>query len=166
MKLSKALLDLKNMKSQLKKANEYIMESVSHLEDETPAYSFTKEIAKMTDLQLAADELKVKIQKTNNNTMVRADVGLLAGKEATLAEAILYNSTVRSQLAFYQRLLGVNISPVRSHFRGPVTHDTVREVFAEGYDKNEIREGIAGLEELKSELDDLISRTNMSTNLM
>lgn len=160
MKISEALNKLKNLKSEAKKVDEYITESLVHFEDETPDYNYESELSRRTELQDQIDDLKTRVQITNATTVVET-----GGRPHTLAELILKNASLRADLAFYTKLLETKIEYGHRYMAEQRTKDTVRKVYAEGYSKESIREYIQELQGRKETVDSLIAQTNLTTEL-
>lgn len=160
MKLTAALSKLKSYKSQLKRVDGYIEKSLVFYEGDQPEHVYTEETENRRKLVQDIRVLKGRIMATN----VTTKVPLEDGKTSTLTELILFNAELRSELAHWTKLLGTT-AEVDSHFHGR-TKDTVKKVFAEGFNKKEIKARINQLEASKAKIDDLIQQANMETELL
>ena len=161
MKLSEALTKLKNLKSQLSRVEGYVNSSVIHFVDEQPEYSYAEESKVRSQLVNAILDLKTQIQVTNTNT--KAD---FQGSSVTLAHLILLNSQLRSEMAFLSKLLGNKVEYEGGYLSGGRTKETIKKVFAEGFDKKHIRKSIETLEKAKEELESLLAHLNLKTDLI
>src|ERR1043165_2543140 len=103
MKLTTALTKLKNLKSQLKRVDGYVSASIVHYEGDTPEHNFVSECAERHKLLSEIRALKVRIMQTNAVTKVAFGTA-----NVSLNELVLLNAELRSELAHWTQLLGVN----------------------------------------------------------
>ena len=157
MKLSKALTTLKDLKSKISAARKFVTQSVIHYAEDTPEYDYKKELDNYLELDDQIIRLKANIQKTNILTKVE-----YLGSECTLAELILINAKIRSDLNLYQELLGHKINRSRSLLSG----EEPKQVYAKDYDKLQIRAIIEKLESAKLELEGVMASANLRTDLV
>ncbi len=158
--ISEALNKLKNLKSRIARVEKYIDQSVLFYEDERPEYDYNTELQVRFELINSVRELKAQIQRTNAVTMVDHK-----GASLSLAELILVNADLRSELAFQQKQLDLSTSD-EGRYYGKRTRDDIKKKFAEGYNKNKLRETISQLETSKEEVESLINSTNLKTKLV
>lgn len=159
MKLTAALSKLKNLKSQLARVDGYVNSSIVFYEGDEPEHIYLEEVANRAKLVLETRKLKGQIMTTNVSTLVELD-----DKKVNIADLILLNAEARSELAHWTKLLGMKTDD--SGIYSSRTKDTIKKVFAEGYDKKEIKARILQLEKVKEQVDGLIAQANMETNLM
>lgn len=159
MKLTAALSKLKSLKSQLARVDGYVNSSVVFYEGDEPEHVYLEEVANRAKLVLDIRNLKGKIMATNVGTVVP-----IGDKVCSIADLILLNAELRSELAQWTKLLGMK-ADTESHF-SQRTKDTVKKVFAPGYDKKEIKARLVQLEKSKEQIDGLIAQANMETDLV
>lgn len=160
MKLTTALTKLKNLKSQLKRVDSYVEASVVFYEGDIPEHNFLEETEKRRGLISEIRALKNRIMTTNASTKVQFG----EGKTVSLNELVLLNAELRSELAHWTKLLGVT-NASESHFHGR-TKDTVKKVYAEGYNKTEIKAKLVQLEKSKEQVESLLGQANMENDLI
>lgn len=159
MKLSGALAKLKSLKSQLARVDGYVNSSVVFYEGDEPEHVYLDEVENRRKLVNDIRNLKVRIMNTNAATKVQLDTGM-----TTLTDLILLNAELRSELAHWTKLLGLK-ADTESHFTAR-TKDTVKKVYAEGYNKKEIKACISRLEKSKEQVDSLVGQVNQETDLL
>lgn len=160
MKLTTALTKLKNLKSQLARVDGYVTSSVVFYEGDEPEHSYLEEVENRRKLVNEIKELKVRIMQTNAVTKI--SIG--NDKSVSLNELILLNAELRSELAHWTKLLGIKAdSESRLYDR---TKDTIKKVYAEGYNKKEIKAQLVQLEKSKEKVEALIAQANMETDLV
>lgn len=159
MKLTAALSKLKSLKSQLARVDGYVNSSIIFYEGDTPEHVYMEEVANRAKLVLEIRTLKGKIMITNVNTSVP-----VGDKVSNIADLILLNAELRSELAQWTKLLGMKTDS--ESYLSQRTKDTVKKVFAPGYDKKEIKARIVQLEKSKEQIDGLIAQANMETDLV
>lgn len=159
MKLTTALTKLKNLKSQLKRVDGYVDAAIVHYEGDEPEHSFVDEVENRRKLVGEIRALKGRIMATNVVTTVDT-----AGKKASIADLILLNAEIRSELAHWTKLLGVEASS-ESHFHAR-NKDTIKKVYAQGYSKTEIKAKLVQLEKSKEQVESWLGQANMETELV
>lgn len=158
MKLTTALTKLKNLKSQLARTEGYIATSVVHFEDEQPEHSYASETETRIKLVNEIMDLKNRIALTNCTTSV--DLGT---KRVTINELILLNAQLRSELAYWTKMQAHNTQVSLYEAR---TKDQVKKVFAEGFNKVEVKAKINQLEKSKEQVEAVLAQANMETELV
>lgn len=160
MKLTTALSKLKSLKSQLARVDSYVLDSVTSYEGSEPEHNFSEEVQNRRKLVDEARHLKARIMQTNAVTKV------IWGDQkvpVSINELILLNAELRSELAHWTRLLGKNTSLSEFH---TLTKDTVKKVYAEGYNKKEIKARLVQLEKSKEQVEAVLAQANMETDLV
>jgi ribulose 1,5-bisphosphate synthetase/thiazole synthase len=161
MYLNQALTKIRNLKSKLSRTEKVINGVVVQYEDAEPEYSYVEEVASRSKLVDEVRDLRAKVLRTNAVTRV-----VWNKQDITLAELILVNADLRSEMAFVTGLLEkttVEESGWRSSTR---TKDDIKKVFAEGYSKAELRAKLELLEQTKESMDGLMQEVNASTKLV
>lgn len=159
MKLTAALAKLKSLKSQLARVDGYVTKAVTFYEGDEPEHVYLEEVASRSKLVHEIRQLKGRIMSTN--TSVTVDIG---DKKVNIADLILLNAELRSELAHWSKLLGITADE-ESRFTSRTT-DTVKKVFAPGYNKKEIKARISQLEKSKEQIDGLVQQANMENDLV
>jgi hypothetical protein len=159
MKLTTALTKLKNLKSQLARVDGYINESVVHYEGDEPEHNFVAETENRSKLINEIRSLKGRIMAANIATIV--DVG---DKKTSIADLVLFNAELRSELAHWSKLLAVKAE--ENHHFSARTKDTVKKVYAAGYNKLEIKAKLNQLEKSKEQVEAFLMQANMETDLL
>jgi hypothetical protein len=160
MSIAEALVKLRTLKGQISRATTAVEGSITHYEDQAPEYSFTDELVKREELDNEIVRIKTAIQRTNAVTNVTYN-----NVRMTLAELILRNGQVRSDIAFYTKLANTSISDRDSYFSAR-TKDQVKKVVAEGFDKRSLRAKVDELEVEKENMSSFLTATNFRTNLV
>lgn len=158
MKLHEALLRVKNLKSQLAKADKAVVASIIHYEGEPPEYNYVEELGKRLKLIKEIASLKLRIQETNVQTATKAG--------GSLADLVLANADCRNEIAFVNRLLEETISYGSRFSGGDLTTDNVKKRYAEGYDKKMLRDTLEKLELSKEKIESEMAYLNMTTELV
>ena len=158
MKLAIALNKLKNLKSKVTRTETYIEACVVQYEDEPSEYNYEEEVQNRTLLENEIMQLKTRIQLTNASTPVN-----FGGTNMSLAAAILLNARLRTDLAYWNKMLAHSTETATLYRER--TKDHVKKVYAPGFDKNQIRKTIDSLEFQKEQLESLIAAANLQTDL-
>jgi len=157
MKLSAALSKLKSLKSQLARVDNYVASSVVLYEGDTPEHVYMEEVENRRKLVNDIRALKGRIMATNVSTIVP-----VGDKTSNIADLILLNAELRSELAHWTKLLGIKLDAEYTSR----SKDDLKKVFAAGYDKKEIKAKISQLEKAKEQIDGLVAQANMETTLV
>lgn len=160
MYLGQALTKLKNLKSKASRTAKYIDESAVHYEDQIPEYDYESEVIALRNLNESILKLKTAIQLTNATTKVS-----FRGSELSLAELILRNAQLRTDLAFAAEQMKHSISET-GRYMSSRTKDEIKKVFAKGCDKTMFKAEIDRLEREKEELEAVLAEANASTPLI
>ncbi|NVM28476.1 MAG: hypothetical protein HWN65_06510 [Candidatus Helarchaeota archaeon] len=121
------------------------------LESKEVEVDFDKISEEINDLVLKIRDLKVKISKTNVNTIVSVE-----GREVTILELILTIADLRSELSRYAFLQPLGPVYLRGH---AVEYIAQRK-------QDEIAEKIAELEAQKANVDKILQSNNWKTELL
>lgn len=157
--VNEALTKLKNLKSKAARTEKYINESATHYEDQTPEYDYETEVLSRRSLQEEIVTLKASIQRTNALTLVKFN-----GQDMSLAELILRNAQLRTELAFLSKQMEHSTTETGHFVRGRTKED-IKKVFAKGCDKSLFKKEIDRVEKLKEELEAVMAGANSSTPL-
>lgn len=160
MKLVTALTKLKNIKSQIARVDGYIDESTIHYENDIPPHDFLTETNTRHKLISEARALKVLIMQTNASTVVPFN----DNKPVSLNDLILLNAEIRSELAHWTKLLALKCEE-ENRFTGRTT-ETIKKIFATGYNKSEIKVKLNQLEKTKEQVEAVLLQANMETDLV
>ena len=158
--ISQALTKVKNLKSKLARADKIIEGCAVHYEDVAPEYSYGLEMVSRIKLINEITDIKTQIQLTNTVTLV-----VWLGQTITLAKLILVNADLRSELAFIQKQLDIQLEASDGWRQTTRSKDDIKKVYADGYDKNSLRNELENLENLKEKIDGLMNSVNASTTL-
>lgn len=158
--VAEALTKLKNLKSKAARTEKYVNESAIHYEDQVPEYDYETEVLALRSINEEILLLKTAIQVTNATTSTPFN-----GEELTLAELILRNSALRTELAFVARQMEHSVSEM-SRFSLERTKDHVKKVFAKGCDKSFFKKEVDRLEKQKEEVEAVIAALNAKTPLI
>lgn len=163
MKLNQALTRLRNLRSKVSRVETCIEECAVHYEDEVPPYVYSEELVKRNNLLSDIRDLKSRIQVTNATTTVN-----FGGAEKTLAELILINADIRSEMAFLSKQLqhSTEASDIWSRRSGGRSKESVKKVYAEGFDKVKFQKMLNDLESKKENLEEVLGQANASTDLV
>ena len=146
-----ALQELKILRSKLARLYRLRERTFNVLENKKFEVDYDEISKEINDLVLKIRELKVRITKTNANTLVTVD-----GTKIPIIEIILTVADLRSELsrmAFIQPL-----GPV--YLRGNAVEYISQRT------QSEIAEQVAELEEEKAKLDKILQATNWKTELL
>ena len=158
--INEALTKLKNLKSKATRTEKYINESAVHYEDQTPEYDYETEMVSRLSLQEEIVKLKAAIQRTNATTMVSFN-----GQQLSVAELILRNAQLRTELAFLAKQMEHSVSETSRYGSGR-TKDDIKKVFAKGCDKAYFKKEIDRVERAKEDLEAVLASANSSTPLI
>jgi len=158
--LGQALTQLKNLKSKAARTEVYINASAVYYEDATPDYDYEQELINRANLNEEILKLKTRIQLTNAKTMVTHK-----GQSITLAELILRNAALRTEMAFVARQMS-HTADEESRWGGGRKKDELKKVLAKGCDKQVFKKRIDELEREKEELEACLAWANSSTTLV
>ena len=158
MNLTTALNKVKTLKGKLARVSQAVNRSIILTENVAPDYVFLEVEEERLNLVNQLRDLKGKIQHTNQITAVEFD-----GKSCTLAELLLLNADLRSELAILQSRVSLDLEPNR--FASLHGAEAPAKSYAVGFSKAGLETKIDELNERKSEVDALIGYTNARTTL-
>ncbi|HUX99369.1 MAG TPA: hypothetical protein VMV49_07430 [Candidatus Deferrimicrobium sp.] len=121
------------------------------LENKEVEVDFDKVSKEIAELILQIRTLKVKINKTNTNTVIRVE-----NKDMSIIELIILIGDLRSELSRFELL-----TP-----RGPVYLGGQAVEYITQKKKDEIANKIAEMEKRKADLDKILQSTNWKTELL
>lgn len=151
MLLGAALQELKIMQSKLARLYVLRRETFNHLENKEVEVDFNQISSEITDLVDHIRELKVKIARTNNNTLIEVN-----GQKTSIQELILIIGDLRSELLQLQYL-----KP-----RGPVYLGGQAVEYVPQKKQDEVADLISQVEEKKAEMDKLLQAKNWAVELI
>jgi hypothetical protein len=157
MLLSQALTQLKNLKSKASRTETYINSCAVYYEDQKPEYDYQAEMAARKQLNADILKLKTAIQVTNATTVVT-----YKGRQLSLAQLILMNAELRTEMAFINQQMNHSAGAERSYLRGR-TKDDVKQVLAPGCNKQAFKAQLDELEREKEELETVLANANATT---
>lgn len=160
MLLGQALTQLKNLKSKAARTDTYIESSTVFYEDAAPDHIYLEEVANRSRLNEEIIRLKVRIQLTNAVTTVSYDDQLM-----TLTELILRNASLRANMAWVARQMNHSINS-DDRWSSARKKDELKKVYADGYDKGELKKMLEKLEKEKEALEAVLANANAITTLM
>ena len=151
MLLGAALQELKIMQSKLARLYVLRRETFNYLENKEVEVDFNQISGEIKDLVDQIRDLKVKLAKTNNNTLIEVD-----GQNMSIQELILIIGDLRSELLQLQYL-----KP-----RGPVYLGGQAVEYIPQKKQDEIADLISEIEEKKAEMDKLLQAKNWAVELI
>jgi hypothetical protein len=151
MLLGAALQELKIMQSKLARLYVLRRETFNYLENKEVEVDFNQISGEIKDLVDQIRDLKVKLAKTNNNTLIEVD-----GQKMSIQELILIIGDLRSELLQLQYL-----KP-----RGPVYLGGQAVEYIPQKKQDEIADLISEIEEKKAEMDKLLQAKNWAVELI
>jgi len=151
MLLGAALQELKIMQSKLYRLYRLREDTFNVLENKEVEVDFDKVSKEIAELILQIRTLKVKINKTNTNTVIRVE-----NKDMSIIELIILIGDLRSELSRFELL-----TP-----RGPVYLGGQAVEYITQKKKDEIANKIAEMEKRKADLDKILQSTNWKTELL
>lgn len=158
MNLTSALNKIKTLKGKLSRLQSAANKAIIIKEGVAPDHNFLEIERERQEVAEELRQLKVAIAHTNQITTVEYQ-----GDRMTLAELILINADLRSELAVQQARLSLNIDP---DSRGVFDNSApLAKSYAEGFSKKQLELTIDELNNEKSTIDALIGYTNASTTL-
>ncbi len=159
MKINAALAKLKNLKSKVARIDGFITESLVFYEGDQPEYVYAEEVEARRELLTEIRSLKVRIMQTNAVTKV----SLGENNPATsLNDLILLNAECRSELAHWTKLLATTVeTPYAARNK-----DSIKKVYAPGFNKAEIKAKINQLEKSKEKIEAWLAEANAETDLV
>lgn len=161
MYINEALTRLKNLKSKIARVEGYIENSAVYYEDVKPDHVYKEELFNRAQLNSDILKLKTAIQITNANTKVK-----YKNEWITLAELILRNAQLRSELSFVAKQMKHTTASERSSIFDKRTKDDVKKLLAEGVDKQMFKAAIDELEHAKEDIEAVMAHANASTTLL
>jgi len=159
--LSQALTRIKNIKSKLARVDLAITACATHYEDSNPEYNYAAECKTRSTLLDEVRELKTRVLLTNAQTNV-----VWQKDTMTLAQLILINADLRSEMAWVTKQLAVGLEDDSGWRSKTRSKDDIRKVYADGYNKNLLRVQLELLETNKEQIDGLMASVNNSTTLV
>lgn len=151
MLLGAALQELKIMQSKLYRLYRLRDDTFNVLENKQVEVDFDKVSEEINELVMAIRDLKVKINRTNTNTVIPVD-----DKNITIIELIIMIGDIRSELSRYESLRP----------RGPVYLGGQAVEYIPQKKQDSIAAKIAEMEQRKADLDKILQATNWKTNLV
>ena len=162
MNLSEALTRLKHLKSKVSQVRGYINQSISYYEGDTPEFDYKEELEKYKVLTKDIRHLKTRIQMTNLKTKTQFE-----GVTRSLSELILLNADLRSDLSLVTNLHNEEFGSMSRYDRMHVrTKEDVIKVYAQGYNKKELRGKIELLESKREKLEGVLTTVNSKTQIV
>jgi len=161
MYLSQALTKIKNLKSKLARVDLAIAGCATHYEDSEPEYNYAEECKTRAKLLDEVRDLKTRVLLTNAQTSV-----VWQKDTMTLAQLILVNADLRSEMAWVTKQLAVALEEDSGWRSKTRSKDDIKKVYAEGYSKNKLRAELEFLEANKEQIDGLMASVNNSTTLV
>jgi hypothetical protein len=159
--LSQALTKIRNLKSKVARVDLAITGCVTHYEDSEPEYSYAEECKTRSTLLDEIRDLKTRVLLTNAVTDV-----VWQKDTMTLANLILVNADLRSEMAFVTKQLAIALEDSEGWRSKTRSKDDIKKVYAEGYSKNKLRAELEFLESSKEQMDGLMASVNNSTALV
>ncbi len=150
MLLGAALQELKIMKSKLDRLYNLRQETFNFLENKKMEVSFDDVSSEITELVKNIRDLKVRIIKTNANTLLDVE-----GRQMTIQELILLIGDLRAELLRYSLLRP----------KGPVYLGGQAVEYVPQLKQDEIAKKIAELEQRKADLDKTLQAKNWAEEL-
>ncbi len=151
MLLGAALQELKIKQSKLLRLFRLREDTFNVLENKAVEVEFETITEEIGELILNIRDLKVKINKTNTNTVIDVE-----SKKMLIAELIIMIGDLRSELSRYELL-----KP-----RGPVYLGGQAVEYIPQKKQDEIAKRIAQMEQRKADLDKILQSTNWKTELI
>ncbi len=151
MLLGAALQELKIRQSKLFRLYRLREDTFNVLETKKVEVDFEKVTKEINDLVMDIRNLKVRINKTNTNIMIK-----VSEKEMTIIELIIMIGDLRSELSRYAMLRP----------RGPVYLGGQAVEYVPQRKQDEIAAAIADMEQRKADLDKILQSTNWKTELL
>lgn len=150
MLLGAALQELKIMQSKLYRLYRLREDTFNILENKNIEVKFDEVTKEINEIILKIRDLKVRINKTNTNTVINVE-----GKEITIIELIIMIGDLRSELSRYESLRP----------RGPVYLGGQAVDYIPQKKQDEIATKIAEMEQRKADLDKILQSSNWRTEL-
>lgn len=160
MLLSQGLTQLKNLKSKAARTETYINSSAVYYEDTVPEYDYEQELVNRANLNDEILNLKTRIQITNATTIVNFGV-----KRITLAELILRNAALRTEMAFVAAQMR-HTADETDRWSGGRKKDELKKVLAKGCEKQSLKHMLDQLEKDKENLEAVLANANATTTLV
>lgn len=151
MLLGAALQELKIMQSKLFRLYRLREDTFNVLETKSVEVDYEKVSKEIDELVKEIRDLKVKINKTNTNTLIK-----VFDKDMTIIELIIMIGDLRSELSRYALLKS----------KGPVWLGGQAVEYIPQRKQDEIAAEIADMEKRKADLDKILQSTNWKTELL